>query len=375
MLMAHAGPLADRTLQLRPTAHRVMNKDRLVLAHRGRQVRIHPYGDLERELLHALADSMPADGFNEWLRSRFDEAGVERARSVTGELLEADIVRALPARPAVPERFERTLVYLSQFADDPGGEDELLEALRQSTVVIVGVGGLGSWLAAGLAGLGVGSFRMVDFDVVEASNLNRTLLLQEDDVGKSKLDAFEARMGAISAHTDVRTFQADVAAGGLTAGMIDGADVVLSTADKPAWIIRHQVADACVPRGIPFLCPAGFRVGPFYMGPGSACAICDYSELVANRPGIEAVLEGQAGVPPAQPGSAPHIAASVAGVVLQDTLRLLTGIEEPATRDRVWTADMDLSSSYAPRPAYPGCRGCGGEQADERAGAAQAPSR
>ena len=55
--------------------------------------------------------------------------------------------------------------------------------------MILGCGGLGSWVAAGLACVGVGRLTLVDDDVVELSNLNRQLLFTEADIGRAKVAA------------------------------------------------------------------------------------------------------------------------------------------------------------------------------------------
>jgi len=59
--------------------------------------------------------------------------------------------------------------------------------LRKSSVVLVGVGGLGTFIAQYLVRAGVGRLRLIDFDVVELSNLQRQILYDEGDVGKSKV--------------------------------------------------------------------------------------------------------------------------------------------------------------------------------------------
>ena len=60
------------------------------------------------------------------------------------------------------------------------------ELLRQSRVLVAGVGGLGNVLAAYLVAAGFGYLRLVDYDRVEISNLNRQVVFQEIDVGREK---------------------------------------------------------------------------------------------------------------------------------------------------------------------------------------------
>jgi molybdopterin/thiamine biosynthesis adenylyltransferase len=347
-------------LRLHPTTHRVRHGNRLLLASGQGPVVVDPYGDVESAVLFALADGVTQTDLARRMHDRFGDEAVERAGQVIGQLSEAGLVRPVPPAARVPERFSRTLTYLSQFASGDVGEHELLARLRSSTVAVVGVGGLGTWLCAGLACLGVGELRLLDMDTVEASNLNRSILFTDRDVGRAKLDVAKERLEASTDWTSVRLFEGDVAVGGVPPELMDGANLVLSTADRPAWTVRQVVADACVARGLPFLCPAGFEVGPLYMGPGTACVLCGMSERLDRRPGLRESLDGHPSVPPSQPGSAPHVAAAVAGVVLHDALRVLTGLGDPVTRNHVWTADWTLVATLVPRPLYEGCPACAG---------------
>ncbi|HXS64585.1 MAG TPA: ThiF family adenylyltransferase [Streptosporangiaceae bacterium] len=346
-----------RLLQLRPTAHRVLIGGRLLLTHNERREAIEPYGQRESWLLALLASGIDAAELEARVRESWsDDAG--QIHEMLGRLIEADIVRVLPPAPAVPERYERTLAYLSQFAANGGGEYDLLERLRKSAVVVAGVGGLGSWIAAGLGCLGVGQLRLVDCDVVEESNLNRSLLFREADIGAPKVAALAQQLAEHTSLTQVQVFTHDLASDLLPAGVLADASVVISTADKPAWVIRANIARACITRGLPFICPSGFRVGPFYLGPGTACVMCEHAEILDRRPELAAVFESQDRIPASQPGSAPHVAAAAAAVVLQDTLRVITGIAAPATSNHIWIADSNLQASRTDRPPYAGCQFC-----------------
>lgn len=346
-----------RLLQLRPTAHRVLIGSRLLLTHRERREAIEPYGKRESWLLSLLASGIDAAELDARVRESWsDDAG--QIREVLSRLIEADIVRVLPPAPPIPERYERTLAYLSQFAANGGGEYDLLERLRKSVVVVAGVGGLGSWITAGLGCLGVGQLRLVDCDVVEESNLNRSLLFREADIGTPKVAALAQQLATLASLTRVQAFTHDLASELLPAGILADASVVISTADKPAWVIRANIAKACVAYCLPFICPSGYRVGPFYLGPGTACVMCEHAEILDRRPELAAIFESQDCIPASQPGSVPHVAAAAAAVVLQDTLRVITGIATPATSNHIWTADFNLQASRTYRPPYAGCQSC-----------------
>src|ERR1700747_1357633 len=80
--------------------------------------------------------------------------------------------------------------------------------LKQARVLCVGAGGLGSPLALYLAAAGVGALGILDFDVVDFTNLQRQILHSTADVGRKKLDSAADRIAGINPNVDVRKFEA-----------------------------------------------------------------------------------------------------------------------------------------------------------------------
>src|SRR5688572_115635 len=80
--------------------------------------------------------------------------------------------------------------------------------LKAARVLAIGAGGLGSPVSMYLAAAGVGTLGLVDFDVVDFSNLQRQLLHGTSDVGRSKLESAQARIEALNPDVRVETFEA-----------------------------------------------------------------------------------------------------------------------------------------------------------------------
>ncbi len=93
---------------------------------------------------------------------------------------------------------KRKLLRISRFI----GEDAV-NSLDDKFVVIVGVGAVGSYCLEALARSGIGSFRLVDFDKVEYSNINRQLVALESTIGKLKVEVAKARIHDIEVQTNV----------------------------------------------------------------------------------------------------------------------------------------------------------------------------
>ena len=83
---------------------------------------------------------------------------------------------------------------------------EAIEKLQQSTVMVVGCGAVGSFAIESLARSGVGYIILIDFDVVEESNINRQLFALDSTVGKSKVEVAKARIHDINPNIKVDVF-------------------------------------------------------------------------------------------------------------------------------------------------------------------------
>ena len=77
------------------------------------------------------------------------------------------------------------------------GKDSL-KTLAKKSVLICGVGGVGSFVAEALARSGVGKLSLVDYDVIDSSNINRQLMTNKDNIGKSKVEELKKRIENVS---------------------------------------------------------------------------------------------------------------------------------------------------------------------------------
>jgi adenylyltransferase/sulfurtransferase len=120
--------------------------------------------------------------------------------------------------------------------------------LKASSVLLVGAGGLGSPLALYLAAAGVGRIGIVDFDVVDHSNLQRQLLHGTKDVGRPKLDSARDRIHDVNPHVEVVGFETALSSANAL-DILRDFDVVADGTDN--FPTRYLVNDACVFLGKP----------------------------------------------------------------------------------------------------------------------------
>lgn len=119
------------------------------------------------------------------------------------------------------------------------GQRKLLEA----RVLIVGAGGLGSPAAYYLAAAGVGTLGLVDFDVVDESNLHRQILYRTSDIGRSKVEVAQRELSALNPHVRVIPYRERFTSENAER-ILGDFDVVLDGADN--FAARYLVNDACV---------------------------------------------------------------------------------------------------------------------------------
>lgn len=128
--------------------------------------------------------------------------------------------------------------------------------LRNARACVVGLGGLGSMTALKLVGMGIGSLRMVDRDIVSRSDLHRQLLYDRDQVGLPKVAAAEARLSRLNPEVELEPIPASLQAANAR-DLIRGADIVLDGLDGPEG--RYQLNRACQALGIPWVFGAAIQ--------------------------------------------------------------------------------------------------------------------
>lgn len=126
--------------------------------------------------------------------------------------------------------------------------------LAAAHACVVGIGGVGSWVAEALARSGVGQLTLIDLDHVAESNINRQIHALDATLGQAKVEAMAERIRGIHPHAVVRTIDDFVTPDNATA-LIDGFDVVVDAIDN----VRAKVAIVltCRRRKIPLVVAGG----------------------------------------------------------------------------------------------------------------------
>src|SRR6187455_2052670 len=191
--------------------------------------------------------------------------------------------------------------------------------LKAGSVLCIGAGGLGSPAAMYLAAAGVGRIGVVDFDVVDFSNLQRQIIHGTPDVGRSKLASAKDRLVAINPHVDVQTYETALSSENALQ-MFEPYDVILDGTDN--FPTRYLTNDTCVLLGKPNAYGSIFRFegqASVFATKDGPCYRCLYPE--PPPPGL---------VPSCAEGGVLGVLPGVIGVIqATEAIKLILGTGEP----------------------------------------------
>jgi adenylyltransferase/sulfurtransferase len=221
--------------------------------------------------------------------------------------------------------------------------------LKQASVLLVGAGGLGAPAAMYLAAAGVGHMGIVDFDVVDESNLQRQIIHGQSTVGKPKLQSATNRVKDINPYVDVTGYEEPLSSENALKIFADYDIIVDGTDNFPT---RYLVNDACVLLGKPNVYGSIFRfegqVAVFYAKEGP-CYRCLYPE--PPPPGL---------VPSCAEGGVLGVLPGVIGVIqATEAVKLITGIGEPLIGRLLLYDALEMKFRELKLRKDPACPVCG----------------
>jgi len=232
--------------------------------------------------------------------------------------------------------------------DDVGPEGQA--ALLDSSVLVVGAGGLGSPVIQYLAAAGIGRLGVADDDVVERSNLQRQVIHGESDIDRPKVDSAAEFVAELNPDVTVRTHEVRVSPDNVL-DLIGDYDVVVDATDN--FQARFLLNDACVLTDTPLSHGAVYRfegqVTTFERGADSPCYRCLFPEAPPEGAVPDCATAGVLGVVPGLIGT----------IQATEAIKLLLGYGE-SLEGRLWSFDaaaMDVET--VPIRRNPDCPVCG----------------
>jgi adenylyltransferase/sulfurtransferase len=221
--------------------------------------------------------------------------------------------------------------------------------LKAASILLIGAGGLGSPLAMYLAAAGIGRIGLVDYDVVDYSNLQRQIIHGTRDVGRPKLESAKARINDINPHVQVDTYEIALTSENALE-IFAPYDVVIDGTDN--FPTRYLTNDACVLLGKPNVYGSIFRfegqVSVFFAEEGP-CYRCLFPE--PPPPGlVPSCAEG--GVLGILPGTVGALQAT-------EAIKLILGIGEPMIGRLLLYDAVNMEFNEVRLRKNPNCPVCG----------------
>ena len=195
--------------------------------------------------------------------------------------------------------------------------------LKNARVLVVGAGGLGSPALLYLAAAGVGTLGIVDFDVVDESNLQRQVIHGQSDIGRPKAESARDSIREVNPLVTVRTHQERLDSSNVLE-IFGDYDLIVDGTDN--FATRYLVNDACVLLGKPYVWGSIFRfegqVSVFWAAPPAGAEGVNYRDLYPEPPPpgmVPSCAEG---------GVLGVLCASIGSVMVTEAIKLITGIGE-----------------------------------------------
>jgi molybdopterin/thiamine biosynthesis adenylyltransferase/Zn-dependent protease len=257
------------------------------------------------------------------------------------------------------DRYSRQLGWFSMNSAARGKETQVQARLRNASVTVLGVGGLGTHVAWNLAACGIGELHLVDGDSVELSNLNRQLFYTPDDVGLRKVDVAAERLLRFNPQLRIRKTHKYLESVDDIIDAIQDSTFVVRAIDSPmeslAW-----VNEACVRMGVPYsgagFFPQGTIVGPTVIPGESPCLAC-------NAPDVQPRFDRGTG------GTLAPLVAATAGLLACEVITFIGKLGQVQTIGNMLAINAPaLNFSLRGVPLNQSCPVCG-QQERERVSA------
>ena len=241
-------------------------------------------------------------------------------------------------------KFQRQIEFLDEFTTSYSETLKLQEKVRNSKISIFGLGGIGSWIANGLAQIGVGELTLCDPDKVELSNLNRQLFFSEKDIGKYKVEVISEHLP----DTRVRTAKRFVSKNESLDDLIEGMDFIVNCADNPSVHETSEIIDSYATKfNLPYMVSGGYNlhlgmIGPIII-PNKTLKFADFLEYQKKHDKLnefKKIKDIEA------TGNLGPIAGAIANIQVMEIFKYLTGIGKVNLNKFGEMDFMDLSISW-----------------------------
>lgn len=284
-----------------------------------------------------------------------------------GLLEEADVQPPIDWTPAYLKRYSRHLAVFAGYERPGLSRFDQQQRLRDAHVVLLGMGGMGSWVALLLTQLGIGHLTLVDSDIITSSNLTRQALYTERDIGRNKAIAASEALHTINSEIQLTTVTQNIATEEELAPLCQESNLVIITFGPFLLPEPYRLQHACLHLGIPCVAMGGLHLGPLVIPGQTACFDCVSMTLNTYSPTSASPGENTDEDPVFLERGyyaifAPLISSCV-GLGVTEIVKFLTGFAPSALENGLlYLNPTELAITRLPTPRNPACSSCGTQQ-------------
>lgn len=237
------------------------------------------------------------------------------------------------------ERFRRCIRFIAEYSSSHENLLEMWNKISEATVLVVGLGAVGSWVSANLVQSGVGNIILMDADVVDTTNLHRQFGYNEDDIGKKKIDVLGNRLQQYN--PELKVIKVESYLDDTSLHKLDNIkiDLIINCADKPnvdttsLWIGEYSMS-----RNIPHIIGGGYNlhlslIGQTVMPGKTACVNC-FKKKLEEENKIDPKRVKKLSVKNRKVGSFGPMCSMIASMIGMEAIKILSGQITPANINR-----------------------------------------
>ena len=263
-------------------------------------------------------------------------------------------------------KYRRVIHFIEDYSDSDESLLEMWENIRHSTVIIIGLGAVGTWAAVNLVQSGVKKLILIDNDVVDITNLHRQFGFYEKDLGKKKTSVLANKLMQIEGNVHIREINTFLDERTLSQYITEPVDLVINCADKPSvdqtseWVGKY-----CMEHGIPHIVGGGYNLHLSLVGqtilPGkTACYKCFDIQLKAIND-IEGTSIKRLNTKNRKIGSFGPMCSIVASFIGMEAIKVLSKRIPPDNVNRRGEFDIfEMQLKYNQFNKLEDCPWCGG---------------
>ncbi len=313
-------------------------------------------------------------------RAAYPETSPERLEEVYQRLVDLRLViegdLTEPPEDFHPdyfERMERQVRFLAHFETAEASRWDFQRRIRDARILLLGAGGTGSQGLLQLAAAGFGHITVVDFDRVEASNLNRQLIYLDEDIGRIKIEAARERILAFNPHIQLNAIREKLGDLDQLKEWMADADLCMCHADVPPILLRDIVNRACIETQTPVMYGGIYadhvNIGPLVVPGQTGCFRCwnelrkswvpEFEEYLQHILQVEAETGASACNVWLYGTTGPGVGMGMTGIVM-DMMRFVSGYAPAVTVGRQIKVNLcTLMSDTIEWPRLATCLACG----------------